>query len=85
MSILVRAQKQVVAMRCMPQTFDMPSEADIMAGFPKDMLTAEMRSNIMKVIEHIEASHVEAARAMQSMKKFINEQTHFPIKYMYLF
>ena len=55
----------------MPQKFDTPSEADIMAEFSKDMLTLEVRSNISNVIEHIEASHSEAAEAMQSMKKFI--------------
>ena len=53
----------------MPQKFDTPSKADIMAEFPKDMLTPEMRSNILNVIEHMEASHTEAAKAMQCMKK----------------
>ena len=48
----------------MPQKFDTPSEADIMAEFPKDMLTPDMRLNISNVIEHIEASHTEAAEAM---------------------
>ena len=33
------------------------------------MLTTEVRSYITKVIEHIEASHVEAAEVMWSMKK----------------
>ena len=55
----------------MPQKFDTPSEADIMAEFPKDMLTAEVRSNISNIIEHIEASHTKAAKVMQCMKKLI--------------
>ena len=52
----------------MPQKFDTPTEADIMPEFPKDMLTPEVRSNILSVIEHIEASHTEAAEAMSCMK-----------------
>ena len=48
----------------MPQTFDTPSEADIMAEFPKDLLTPEVKLNTLNVIEHIEASHTEAAEAM---------------------
>ena len=48
----------------MPQKFDTLSEADIMAKFPKDMLTPDMRWNISNIIEHIEASHTEAAQAM---------------------
>ena len=48
----------------MPQNFNTLSEADIMAEFPKEMLTTEVTLNIMKVIEHIEASHVEAAEVM---------------------
>ena len=48
----------------MPQKFDTLSEANIMAEFPKDMLTPEVRSNILNVIEHMEASHTEAAKAM---------------------
>ena len=55
----------------MPQNFDTPSEADIMAEFPQDMLTPEVRSNILNALEHIEASHSEAAEVMQSMKKLI--------------
>ena len=55
----------------MPQKFDTPSEADIMAKFPKDMLTPEVRTNILNVIEHMEASHTEAAEAMQCMKKLV--------------
>ena len=47
----------------MPQKFDTPSEADIME-FPEDMLTPEVRSNILNTIEHMEASHTEAAEAM---------------------
>ena len=37
----------------MPQKFDTPSEADIMAEFPKDMLTPAVRSDISNVIEHM--------------------------------
>ena len=55
----------------MPQKFDTPSEADIMAKFPEDMLTPEVRSNILNVIEHMEASHTEAIEAMQCMKKLV--------------
>ena len=55
----------------MPQEFDASSEADIMAEFPKDMLTPEVRMTILNVIEHMEASHTEAAKAMQCMKKLI--------------
>ena len=42
-----------------------------MAEFPKDMLIAEVRSNISNVIEYMEASHTEAAKAMQCMKKLV--------------
>ena len=55
----------------MPQKFDTLSEADIMAEFPKDMLTPEMRMNILNVIEHMEVSHTESAGAMQCMKKLV--------------
>ena len=55
----------------MPWRFDTPSEANIMAEFPKDMLTPEVRSNISNIIEHMEASHTETAKAMQCMKKLI--------------
>ena len=55
----------------MPQRFDTLSEANIMAKFSKDMLTPEVRLNILNVIEHMEASHTEAAEAMQCMKKLI--------------
>ena len=48
----------------MPQKFDTLSEADIMAEFPQDMLTPEVRSNISNALEHIEASHTEAAEVM---------------------
>ena len=48
----------------MPQKFDTPSEADIMAEFPQVMLTPEVRTNISNVIEHMEASHTESAKAM---------------------
>ena len=39
----------------MPQKFDTPSEADIMAEFPRDMITPEVRLNISDTLEHIEA------------------------------
>ena len=55
----------------MPQEFDTPSEADIMAKFPKEMLTPEVRTNIANIIEHMEASHSEAAESMKCMKKLI--------------
>ena len=55
----------------MPQKFDTLSEADIMAEFPQDMLTPEVRTNISNIIEHMEASHTEAAEAMQCMKKLV--------------
>ena len=48
----------------MPQKIDIPSEADIMAEFPEDMLTPKVRTNISNVIEHMEASHTESAKAM---------------------
>ena len=48
----------------MPQKFDTLSEADIMAKFPQDMLTPEVRTNILNIIEHMEASHTEPAEAM---------------------
>ena len=54
----------------MPQMFDTPSEAN-MAEFHKDMLTPEVRSNILNTIEHMEVLHTEAAKAMQCMKKLI--------------
>ena len=55
----------------MPQEFDTPSEANIMAKFPKEMLTPEVRTNIANIIEHMEASHSEAAKLMKCMKKLI--------------
>ena len=55
----------------MPQKFDTLSEADIMAKFPEDMLTPEVRLNISNIIEHMEVSHTEAAEAMQCTKKLI--------------
>ena len=36
----------------MPQKFDTLSEADIMAEFPKDMLTPEVRMNILSTWKH---------------------------------
>ena len=55
----------------MPQKFDTLSEANIMVTFSKDMLTPEVRMNISNVIEHMKASHTEAAEAMQCMKKLV--------------
>ena len=55
----------------MPQKLYTLSEADIMAEFPQDMLTPEVKSNISNALEHIEASHTEAAEVMQSMKKLV--------------
>ena len=55
----------------MPQEFDAPSEADIMAEFPKEMLTPEVRTNIANVIKHVEALHSEAAKLMKCMKKLV--------------
>ena len=53
----------------MPQEFDTPSKADIMAEFPREMLTPEVRMNIANIIEHMEALHNEAAKVMKCMKK----------------
>ena len=55
----------------MPQEFATPSEADIMAEFPRDMLTPEVRTNISNAIEQMEASHNEAAEVMRCMKKLV--------------
>ena len=55
----------------MPQEFDTPSKADIMAEFPKEMLTPEVRTNIVNIIKHMEASHSETAKSMKCMKKLI--------------
>ena len=54
----------------MPQELDTPSEANIMAEFPREMLTPEVRTNIANIIEHMEASHNEAAEVMKCMKNF---------------
>ena len=54
----------------MPQEFDTPFKADIMAKFPKEMLTPEVRTNIANIIKHMEASHNEAAKSMK-LKKLI--------------
>ena len=54
-----------------PQEFDAPSKADIMAQFPKEMLTPAVRTNIANIIEHMEALHSEAAKSMKCMKKLI--------------
>ena len=51
----------------MPQEFDNQSEADIMAEFPKEMLTPEVRTNIANIIKHMEASHSEAAKLMKCL------------------
>ena len=53
----------------MPQEFDTPSEPNIMAEFPKEMLTPVVRTNIANIIEHMEASHSEVAELMKCMKK----------------
>ena len=55
----------------MSQEFATPSEADIMAEFLRDMLTPEVRTNISNAIEHMEASHNEAAKVMRCVKKLI--------------
>ena len=57
----------------MPQNFDIPSEGDIMAEFPKDMLTTEVRTAISSILEHMEMSHMEAAEVMRNMKKLITK------------
>ena len=54
----------------MSQKFHTPSEADIMAEFQREMLTPEVRTNIVNVIENIEALHNEAAKVM-CMKKLV--------------
>ena len=56
----------------MPDKYDMPSEGDIMAEFPKDMLMTKVRTCILN-IKHMEMSHMEAAKAMRSMKKLITQ------------
>ena len=56
----------------MTQEFDTPSEADIMAKFPREMLEPEVRMNIANVIKHMEASHNEAAKVMKCMKKLVS-------------
>ena len=55
----------------MPQEFATPSEASIMAEFLRNMLTPEVRTNILNAIEHMEASQNEAAKAMWCMKKLV--------------
>ena len=55
----------------MPQEFDTPSKANIMAEFPREMLTPEVRTNIVNIIEHMEVSHNEAAKVMKCMKKLV--------------
>ena len=55
----------------MHQEFDTPSKANIMAEFPKEMLTPEVRINIANVIKHLEASHSEATELMKCMKKLV--------------
>ena len=42
-----------------------------MAELLRDMLTPEVRPNILNTTEHIEASHNEAAEAVRCMKKLI--------------
>ena len=70
-SIQLRALEESDSDEGMPQEFDTPSEADIMAEFPKEMPTPEVRMNIANIIEHMEASHSEAAKSMKCMKKLI--------------
>ena len=53
----------------MPQESDTPSEENIMAEFPREMLRPEVRTNIAHIIKHMEASHNEAAKVMKCMKK----------------
>ena len=65
----------------MPQEFATPSEANIMAEFPRDMLTPEVRTNILNAIKHVEASHNEAAKVMKCMKKLI---TTIPVSAFHL-
>ena len=57
----------------MPDKYDMPSEDDIMAEFPKDMLMTEVRACMLNILKHMEMSHMEAAKAMRSMKKLITQ------------
>ena len=57
----------------MPDKYDMPSEGDIMAEFPKHMLITEVRTCISNILEHMEMSHMEAAEAMRSMEKLITQ------------
>ena len=57
----------------MPDKVDIPSEGDILAKFLKDMLTSEVRMNILNVLEHIETSHLEEAEAMTIMKKLVTQ------------
>ena len=53
----------------MPQEFDTQSKANIMAKFPREMLTPDVRTNIANIIKHMEASHSEATNVMKCMKK----------------
>ena len=53
----------------MPDKVDIPSEGDILAEFPKEMLMTKVRMNIFNILEHMEMSHMETAEAMRSMKK----------------
>ena len=53
----------------MPQ--NLPSEGDIMAEFPKDMLKTEVRTAISSIMKHMEMSHMKAAEVMRSMKKLV--------------
>ena len=57
----------------MPYKVNIPSEGDILAEFPKDMLMTKVRMNISNVLEHMETSHMEAAGAMRSMKKLVTQ------------
>ena len=42
----------------MPHRTDQPTKSDILAEFPKDMLTNEIQNNISNILEHIENLHV---------------------------
>ena len=57
----------------MPDKVDVPSKGDILAEFPKEMLTTKVRTNVSNVLEHMEMSHMEAAEVMRSMKKLVTQ------------
>ena len=56
----------------MPQKFDTPSEADIMAEFPQDMLTPEVRSNISNMhLSTLKHHKLKLPKQCECMKKLI--------------